>query len=160
MWSYSFWVLIYCEKFLRATFLKKCNVMKSFSFFSKKIFHCLYIHQDELSRLQSQGRIAQLSAEDLQMRLTDAYREREELSRKLREAEEALGNKVLSLSLSLSNYNIIVNKPWPYLKKTIYFVFRNFFLFQYLVMCRIRPMRGPEKLVRLCRDKWHSCRSR
>ena len=58
--------------------------------------------QDELSRLQSQGRIAQLSAEDLQARLTDAYREREELARKLREAEDALGTKV-SLSFSTSS---------------------------------------------------------
>ena len=57
-------------------------------------FNIILGPQDELSRLQSQGRVAQLSAEDLQARLTEAYREREELARKLREAEEALGNKV------------------------------------------------------------------
>ena len=52
--------------------------------------------QGEVAGLQSQGRIAQLSSDDLQARLTDAYREREELARRLREAEEALGDKVSS----------------------------------------------------------------
>lgn len=52
------------------------------------------LSQSEVAGLQSQGRIAQLSADDLQSRLTDAYREREELARKLRQAEETLGNKV------------------------------------------------------------------
>ena len=55
--------------------------------------------------MQSQGRIAQLSSEDLQGRLTDAYREREELARRLRQAEETLGNKV-RLSLSHTHYII------------------------------------------------------
>ena len=47
-----------------------------------------------MAGLQSQGRIAQLSSEDLQGKLTEAYREREEMARRLRQAEEALGEKV------------------------------------------------------------------
>ena len=59
--------------------------------------------QSEVAGLQSQGRVAQLSSDDLQTRLTDAYREREQLARKLRQAEEALRNKVsTSVLLHLS----------------------------------------------------------
>lgn len=48
----------------------------------------------ELSELQSQGRIHQLSIADLQDRLTRAYADREEMARKLKLAEEALRDKV------------------------------------------------------------------
>lgn len=48
----------------------------------------------ELSELQSQGRIHQLSSADLQDRLTRAYADREEMARKLKLAEEALRDKV------------------------------------------------------------------
>ena len=44
--------------------------------------------------MESQGRIAKLSSDDLQAKLMQAFAENEELARKLREAEEALRDKV------------------------------------------------------------------
>ena len=54
----------------------------------------LYTIQGELAALESQGRIAKLSSDDLQAKLMQAFAENEELTRKLREAEEALRDKV------------------------------------------------------------------
>jgi flagellar motor switch protein FliG len=44
--------------------------------------------------LESQGRIAKLSSDDLQAKLMQAFADNEELARKLREAEDALRDKV------------------------------------------------------------------
>ena len=44
--------------------------------------------------MESQGRIAKLSSDDLQAKLMQAFAENEELAKKLREAEEALRDKV------------------------------------------------------------------
>ena len=57
-------------------------------------FASLIIDQGELAALESQGRIAKLSSDDLQAKLMQAFAENEELARKLRETEEELRNKV------------------------------------------------------------------
>ena len=44
--------------------------------------------------MESQGRIAKLSSDDLQAKLMQAFADNEELARKLREAEDALRDKV------------------------------------------------------------------
>ena len=51
--------------------------------------------QNEVAGLQSQARISHLSSEDLQHKLTQAFGEREDLARRLKLAEDALGEKVL-----------------------------------------------------------------
>lgn len=51
--------------------------------------------QGELAALESQGRIAKLSSDDLQAKLMQAFADNEELLKKLEEAENALRDKVL-----------------------------------------------------------------
>ena len=60
----------------------------------------LFRPQGELAALESQGRIAKLSSDDLQAKLMQAFADNEELARKLREAEEALRDKVRVISCS------------------------------------------------------------
>ena len=48
-----------------------------------------------MAGLQSQARVSHLSSEDLQSKLAQAFGEREDLARRLKVAEEALGEKVL-----------------------------------------------------------------
>lgn len=50
--------------------------------------------QGELATLESQGRISKLSSDELQAKLMQAFAENEELARKLKEAEDALRDKV------------------------------------------------------------------
>lgn len=47
-----------------------------------------------MAGLQSQARVSHLSSEDLQSKLAQAFGEREDLARRLKVAEEALGEKV------------------------------------------------------------------
>ena len=54
----------------------------------------LSLSQGELAALESQGRIAKLSSDDLQAKLMQAFAENEELVKKLKEAEDALRDKV------------------------------------------------------------------
>ena len=54
----------------------------------------LSLFQGELAALESQGRIAKLSSDDLQAKLMQAFAENEELVKKLKEAEDALRDKV------------------------------------------------------------------
>ena len=53
--------------------------------------------QNEVAGLQSQARISRLSSEDLQHKLTQAFGEKEDLARRLKLAEDALGEKVLGV---------------------------------------------------------------
>ena len=50
--------------------------------------------QAEIARLQSQARVSRLSSDDLQDKLTQAFGEKEELARRLKQAQEALKEKV------------------------------------------------------------------
>ena len=54
--------------------------------------------QGELAALESQGRIAKLSSDDLQAKLMQAFADNEELLKKLEEAEKALRDKVLQVA--------------------------------------------------------------
>ena len=49
--------------------------------------------------MESQGRIAKLSSDDLQAKLMQSFAENEELTRKLREAEDALRDKVSTIKV-------------------------------------------------------------
>ncbi len=59
--------------------------------------------EKELSDLRSQDRIHQLSMSNLQDRLTQAFAEREEMARKLKQAEDALRDKVGHFRRALLN---------------------------------------------------------
>ena len=54
----------------------------------------MILFQNEVAGLQSQARVSHLSSEDLQSKLAQAFGEREDLARRLKVAEGALGEKV------------------------------------------------------------------
>ena len=63
---------------------------------SNKFYVCAFLSQNEIGNLKSQSRISKLASDDLQAKLTQAYEEREELARRLQQAEEALREKVVA----------------------------------------------------------------
>jgi len=55
-----------------------------------------HVHvQAELAQMRSQARISKLASDDIQVKLTQAFAEREELARKLQQAQDALRDKVI-----------------------------------------------------------------
>ena len=65
-----------------------------------------------MAGLQSQARVSHLSSEDLQSKLAQAFGEREDLARRLKVAEEALGEKVCLSAVSLLQRNESGISPW------------------------------------------------